>query len=807
MKPAFYSIILIIAICSGGIAGFFFGSIEIGTNMYLLEEYKPSAPTKFYDRKNRVFSELYKHKRNIIPFDAIPTHVVQAFLAVEDEAFFSHKGIDLLAIARAAIKNVKAGRIVQGGSTLTQQLAKQLYLAKVGSRGRNIKQKIKETLFALQLEHALSKTEILEVFFNAIYLGHGCQGLDCAARLYFRDSIHNLDIGQAVLLARLPRSPILYSPLKNPKRSLRNHKQILDGLERKGYLAKNMASRIHQEFWHKYWPVFLLYSPSRNIQTREKQFAPYFVDYIRQIVEKLPGIEYKDLYGGGLQVYTTLDIDHQRIAQEAFDAQISSLQKRTNIYARSAGNQGLNVGLFDLYNSLSQIFAIPALEIPEININEQYKQYMNNELLAGLQMLIPVSPGAQEKSAIDYFTRQAQQYDVNLKAQGAFLSIEPKTGYITAMIGGSEFSPINQFNRAIASKRQVGSAFKIFVYGAALAEGLISTQTPILDAPISIVSEKGTSWVPGNYSKGYKGTISASRAFALSSNIGAVQVLLQLGPKKIAEFATKLMKIHSQKIFHLSPSLALGTTALSPLEMGTAVAIIANEGKEVFPFAIRMIKDKHGKILYNQEEIIQNNLDALRESGEIQVIKPAVAKLIGLMMREVADRGTARKGLRDTGKYSGHVAAKTGTTSNYSDAWLLAFNPEYSVTSWFGFDKSRISLGPGSSGGSVAAPVVGQFLHQIYEEMGQNPPRFNKLFEPALNIAGIIPSACNGFALKVKPSKVPLKQPTTPDIDTQEGTLIDPGIFQEGPCKAQEIKTERNLIMEAFGITQEELEK
>lgn len=756
----------------------------------MLAQYRPSTPTRLYDRNGEVFAELYRHRQEIVPLSDIPPHVIQAFLAVEDDNFFHHFGIDIAGIFRAAVKNVLAGRIVQGGSTLTQQLAKQIYLNAEGRRQRRFVQKIRETLLALQIEEALSKEEILEVFFNVIYLGHGCQGIACASRLYFDKPVQELTLAEGALLARLPKSPIEYSPFKYPKNSMKQHKFVLNRMVDVGYLKAEEVDTIHAHFWKSYWNKVVVEPPSRNVWGRRLNDAPYFTEYVRQILEAAPEVGEDRLYTRGLKVYTTLDLRQQRIAEYEMGKALVDANRIGRNYAKTGGRGGVDFSLFDLHRSLSLIAPVGGPVAKALDDRGQFRREVEAEFLDGLQALTYLTPANDEAAAFEEFRKDTFTYAENLEVQGAFLGIEPRTGYITAMIGGTDFSPTNQFNRALRARRQPGSAFKIFVYGAALETRTMSSATGINDAPFFIVAPDGSSWSPGNYDQGFMGLVPAKRALAASLNTAAVQTYFRTGPEPIIDLASRLMKISDTARFNPDPALALGAGEITPMELANAVAIIANGGKDVIPFAVRYVEDQNGNRIYGQEERVRRNLAIKTREETIQIIEPGLAFILSNMMEGVAEGGTATSGLREGGWWNpGALACKTGTTSNFSDAWITGFNPEYATVIWFGFDKSSVTLGSGQAGGSIAAPVMGAFYDRVYREKGVPAPRFSQYPQWKEEPAGVVKTGCGGLALG--------------DTIIDGITLPAP---RDGVCgDAHRIVDARKLLMEELGITKEDL--
>ncbi len=787
------SSLLLSAIPGGLIYGYIVEEVAAKKQLSLLTNYRPSTPTRLYDRNGKVFAELFKHKQELIPYSKIPPHVVQAFLAVEDDNFFNHMGIDFFGIFRAAVKNLIAMRIVQGGSTLTQQLAKQIYLNAEGSRKRNFTQKIRETVLAIQMEEELSKQEILEVYFNVIYLGHGCKGLACASRVYFDKNVEDLSIAEGAVLARLPKSPVEYSPFKNPRIAKEQHKFVLSIMAENGFIDKNNIDKIHDDFWKDYWARIIVTPPSRNIWARRLDKAPFFTDYVRRTLEAVKEVGPDALYTRGLKVYTTLDLDFQKIAEEETGSALKIANFVGKKYAREGKTFGVDSDLFNIFENMKYLFPLGKIDKRELSDRAKLRRLLENDMLDSMELLTGFVPAPNSSEAVEEFRKETVQYIANMEVQDAFLTIEPGTGYITAMIGGSEFSPQNQFNRAIQARRQPGSAFKIFVYGAGLEQRQISSNTALNDAPLFTITDDGSSWSPGNYDQGFRGLVPATTALALSLNTCSVQTFFRTGPEPIIDFASRLMKISDPGRFAPQPSLALGSGEVTPLELGTAVSIIANDGRDVIPFAIRHVSDQSGNILYDQESIVRRTLAEKTRNGTIQIIEPGTAYILRKMMQAVADRGTVTRGLRDPekGRFKGDMAGKTGTTSSWSDAWVVGFNPEYSTIIWFGFDKSTITLGPGQAGGSLASPVLGHYFRRIYNEaLQKKPPSFRQRPDGGKPPAGVVPGACGGWAM---------------------GSAIIKGTYYNRPTEqicadaSHRIFDQRSLLMQEMGITAEDL--
>lgn len=754
-------------IFSGLLIGYLISEVHSQKQLKFLVGYEPTPPTRLYDRDGRVFAELYRQRQELIPFHTIPPHVVHAFLSTEDDNFFNHFGIDIPGIFRAAIKNLLAGRVVQGGSTLTQQLAKQLILDAEGSRNRTFNQKIRETVLALQLEEELSKEEILEVYFNIIYLGHGCQGLACASQIFFKEKVPDLTLPQGAVLARMPKAPVDYSPFRNPRKAMEQHKVILNLMANDGIIPEEDIERIHKNFWREYWVQVVVEYPGQTTWGQKLYKAPYFTEHVRQILEANPSIGEEKLYGEGLRVYTTLDLIQQEVAEE----EIQKSLKRVNV--------GSPILRQDVYGYTAK------------DPRSLFRKGLEDSSdLDALQLLGYVTPNWNPTVAVEEFRAQSVNYRTNTQVQAAYISIHPSTGYITAMIGGADFSPRNQFNRSILAKRQPGSSFKIFVYGAGIEQRAINTSTGLNDLPFALISKTGRVWDPSNYSEGFSGVVPSKTALALSLNTCAVQTFFRVGAEPVIDLSARLMKIKDRARFNPDPAMALGASEVTPMEMAMALAIIGNKGKDVIPFAIRYVTDSDGNVLYNKEAAIRKIIAIKTQTGQIQVIEPALAYIMRDMMEEVANAGTAQAGLRsyqhDGGLFQGDFAAKTGTTQQWSDAWLVGFNPDFAQAIWFGYDQGKFSMGGRWAGGSLAAPTVGRIMTSYYRRARRDAPRFDR--DRPDGIAG---ADCNGMAL------APVEE------DGERIEAPTDGVCANDPNL--KIYDQRELIMKEFGITKEDL--
>jgi penicillin-binding protein 1A len=566
-----------------------------------------SIPSKVYSINGEEVARFYEERRELISLSEIPDHLINAVISIEDHLFFRHRGVNLKGVLRALWRNIMAGRIEEGGSSITQQLAKLLFLTPEKTYSR----KVKEALLAIKIERRYTKEEILERYLNKVYFGHGTYGVEAASQFYFGKSAKDLDLAESALLAGLIKAPHRYSPIANPERAKTRQKIILRRMVRLGYISPSQADEAAERFLRMLDEEKI---KRRPIQNR----APYFVEYIRQICEERYG---DALYKRGLMIYTTLDLKMQEAAQEA--------------------------------------------------------------LIRGLERM-------------NRLCRNKEQ-----KVEGAIVAVDPKTGYIKAMVGGSGFTTKNQLNRVIHAKRQPGSAFKPFLYAAAIDNGFTASDT-LRDEPVTY-DDWGREWSPKNYDGKFRGIVTLRKALEDSINVASIRLMEKVTPERVVEYAHR-MGIRS----HLYPtlSLAIGTSEVTPLEICMAFGVFANQGIRVEPIAIRYVKDFDGVVLEENIPI------------EEEVLSKQTAYVITNMLEGVVKRGTGRWAI---GKRLGRpVAGKTGTTNDFVDAWFVGFVPDLVAAVWVGYDKGQVSLGDRMAGGVVAAPIWRDFMEKALLDI---PPK------------------------------------------------------------------------------------
>jgi penicillin-binding protein 1A len=565
-----------------------------------LETFQPLQGTKVYDDNDELLTELHVERRIFVPLAHIPQTLRDAIIATEDRRFYSHFGVDPIGVARAIYQNYRRGRIVEGGSTITQQLTKVLFL----TPDKSLERKMKEAALALELERRYPKDRILEMYLNQVYFGNGAYGVEAASRTYFGKSVTELSVKEAALLAGLPRAPSTYSPFEHGEAAKRRREVVLRRMVEYGALKDADAKKLARA-------DLGLIPPERRRTTGQ-----YFLEYVQQTLEAKYGADM--VFKGGLNVYTTLNPTMQLAAEQSLKDGLKALEGRSKT----------------------------------------------------------ARPGEHP--------------------EGAIVTIEPQTGYVRAMVGGYDFFR-SEFNRAVQARRQPGSAFKPFVYIAALESGFTAASR-IEDAPVSYAIGSNGAWKPENYDRKFRGPTTLQQAVEESVNVVTVKLQEQVGLNRTVRVARRF-GITSPLDVNLS--LALGTSDLTLLEITSAYAALANQGSWLPPTTIRYVTDAQGKLL---EEHIAEPKEA---------VAPETAYVITHMLRGVVERGTgiAAKSLGRP------IAAKTGTTNDYSNAWFVGYTPRVATGVWVGYDRPR-SLGKDETGSRVAVPIWVAYMGKV---LGDSP--------------------------------------------------------------------------------------
>lgn len=736
-----------------------------------LAHFRPSVTTRIYDKNDILIAELFKQKREVVDFEKIPKHLRHAFIAMEDNEFYDHFGINLKGIVRAFFINILAGGIRQGGSTITQQTAKIL----LTSRKRNIYRKIKEAFIAIMMEMGYSKNDIFSLYLNQIYLGHGAYGVESAAGLYFKKHVWELNLAECAILSTLPSAPNRLSPIRHPKRSMQRHRIALAKMVEMGFLTVTEAEKAYLDFWPDYLRHVESTSPSLNVFSNRVNRAPWFTEYIRRKLVRKYGSEM--VYNKGLLVYTTLDIKKQMAGQEVLE---KALEKQTTVSSRLQfkNDSYFNDNFTDMVGLISDLFDINQFRKRGSRQNEKLNNYVRTELIEELEGLNYLTGISNISDFIDeYKGTYLQDRDLQ-KVEGCLISINQKNGYIEALIGGSEFSSINQLIRPMQSRRQPGSAIKPLLYSAAIESREFTPATAVLDSPIVYLDNEGGDWLPENYEGQYYGLLRLRKALALSINVISIRLAEKIGIERVLTYYQRLLRMSSAEAKKRIPrnfSIALGSLEVSPYELTRAYAIIANGGKDVIPFTIRYIKDQEGKVLENREKDVALLLKEKAKKGVLQVIKPSTAQVMISLLRGVVSAGTGR------GAFPGRPAAgKTGTTNNWKDAWFVGFVPQLTTGIWIGYDKLGLSLGIGQAGGAVSAPVWGRYMRAaLKHEPVQGFPTYAGLTEKEVcSRTGLLPSsACQKV---IKEIFVPGTEPEK-ECETCAGITHDLNLPKKGP--------------------------
>jgi len=673
-----------------------------------LKDYKPSPGTIIFAEDGRVLGQIRIEKGVYVPFKRIPKFMVKALLATEDPRFYQHGGIDFRGIMRAALKDIISVQLKQGGSTITQQLTKVVFL----SPERKFKRKIKEIILARRLEKELTKDEILELYLNKVYFGHGAYGVQMAAKTYFGKNIWEVNQAEAALLAGLPQSPMAYSPYGDIDLTKLRQSHVLKRMVEEGYINEAQAKDIYNQ------PLNL-----ENLRLKE-EVAPHVVDYIRKYIEKKYGSD--KLYQGGFKVYTTIDFDLQRTAVMSLREGLRAIDKRQGFRGK--------VGFKQLKSTAIQWNSLRVMVKPGESFNAHVLAVDDNAITVKGRGLVGyimrddmawalvkqkrkkddpvefkkpqdiVQPGDIVKVRFKDFDKKKQVasfvLDQTPLVEGAVVSIEPYTGYVRVMVGGYDFVE-GGFNHATDAKRQPGSSFKPFVYGAALENGFTPASI-LMDLPV--IHEKSEyekkTWKPENYDERFLGPMRMRTALALSRNAVTVSLLEKIGLEKAIDFARKA-GITSQ--INYDYTTALGSSAVTPMELTSAYATFASQGVRTEPILIKSIVDGGGAVLESYDP------------QPVEAIDPTTACLVTSLLKSVVQEGTG-KGAMALGK---PVAGKTGTTNNFVDAWFIGYAPSIVTGVWVGYDNPQASLGDKETGARAALPI---WMPVMARALADKPP-------------------------------------------------------------------------------------
>jgi penicillin-binding protein 1A len=585
-----------------------------------LAAYQPGGAPVLLDRSGNELARLSPVSRQLVELDDLPEHVPAAFLAVEDRRFHEHGGVDWRRTLGSALANVRAGGVREGGSTITMQLARNVFPERLPGQERSMRRKVLEVRVARQIESTFGKDEILQLYLNHIYFGGPVYGIEAASRYYFGKPASSLDLAEAATLAAMPKAPNQYDPRSHPARSKERRDLVLGLMSEQGRIDAAEAEQARAR---------AIRTVAERPPERERAPpAPYFVHAARRALEAHFG---DALYSHPLRIHTTIDMEAQAAAERALDRQLRAIERG------SMGRYG----------------------------------------------------GERRYGASDGVTAAGTLY-----LQGSAVVLDAATGDVLALVGGRDFDD-SPFDRATRARRQVGSAFKPFVYAAAVADGYAPSQL-LIDEPLEMELAGGEVWAPRNFDGGYSGEVTLRDAAVRSNNVATVRLALAVGVNDVARTARR-SGVRNE--LHELPSLALGTAELSLLELTSAYAPFATLGRSVRPRLIRLVEDSAGKVLWSPKVETRKVMD------------DGVAYLVTDLLRDAVDRGTGRA-VRRAG-YQGPVAGKTGTTDDGNDVWFVGYTPELVGGVWIGFDRPRSVLADARAG-ELAAPVWGEMMRSIY---------------------------------------------------------------------------------------------
>jgi penicillin-binding protein 1A len=663
-----------------------------------LEAYRPSSVTELYDDHGRVIGSFALQRRVVANYDDFAPVLREALVSIEDKDFYKHSGINFWRIVGAAYRDIESGGKVQGASTLTMQLARNLFL----SPDRSFHRKVQETLLAIQIERRFTKPQIFTLYANQIFLGHGVYGFEAASEFYFSKPARKLTLAEATLLAGLPKGPGVYSPINHPDRALKRRNLVINAMLEDGKITAAQAADARAE------PLVL------NLAHDPNSLAPYFVEETRRYLENKYGAN--QVHEGGLKVYTSLDVDLQQAANQAVLDGLAAYERRHGWKGR-------------LENVITEGGSLEKYEHPDWDNEPEANGYVHALVTSSGVGVATVKFGrysaALGQADVAWTNGKIQDLlhtgdicyvrilslspngaaRVSLEqdsgAQGALVAIDNTTGGINAMVGGRDFNE-SKFDRATQALRQVGSSFKPYVYTTVIDQGGSPDDT-ILDGPVTFETASGP-YSPHNYDEKFEGIITLRRALAQSRNIPALKLASKVGIHNVIDYAERFGI--TAKLPPYLP-VALGSAEITLMEQTSAYSVFPNDGVRVTPRYITKVTDYEGRVL-------EENYPDVKD-----VISTRTARIMTSMLREVVLHGTGVA----AAQLPFPVAGKTGTTNDFTDAWFVGFSPTMTCGVWVGFDEKK-SLGAKETGAHAALPIWMNFMSSAMagKDTGQFQP-------------------------------------------------------------------------------------
>ena len=697
-----------------GLAGLLlagFAALVIYSNLPSLEtltDYRPKIPLRIYSDEELLIGEFGVERRNIVAISKVPIHLKQAILAAEDDRFYEHGGIDYIGVLRAAYSNFSAGSVQQGASTITMQVARNFFL----TRDKTFTRKLNEMLLAFKIEQNLSKDKILELYINQIYLGQRSYGFSAAAQTYFGKPLEEIDIAEAAVLAGLPKAPSTYNPISNPKRAKSRQLYVLGRLHKLKLISREELNTLEAQ------PIV--------VKKQSLVFATP-ADYVAEMVRQVIYDRFQeDAYSKGIRVYTT-------IRQQDQNAAYYALRKNLIEYDRRHGYRGPE-GYIDLFKHGSNqektldealdditendmIYPAIVLSVKQ-NAVQAYRKggeviEIRGDGLKFAQKHLPTNKKEQGKKYLSPGALIRIQKDLNndiwhivqLPAvEAAIVSLDPNDGAVRALVGGFDFQK-NKFNHVTQAWRQPGSSFKPFIYSAALEKGF-TPATIINDGPLSFNANQTGSqlWEPKNFDGKYDGPVRMRTALVKSKNLVSIRILQAIGVHYAQDYISRFGFDVDRHPAYLP--MALGSGSVTPMQMAVGYSVFANGGYRIAPYFIKKIEDEKGNVLEQFQPVSTSN-------GAKRVIDPRNAFIMTNMMQDVINFGTAVKA-KQLGRTD--LAGKTGTTSNYIDAWFCGYQKNLVTISWMGYDEPK-SLGSNETGGRVALPIWMDYMKSVMKDV------------------------------------------------------------------------------------------
>jgi penicillin-binding protein 1A len=699
VRRAVIILLFVAAIVGGAFLGIFLAYGSDLPQVSSLENFEPNVITQVYSADGSVLGEFAIEKRVLVSFKDIPPVLRNAVVAVEDADFWKHIGVNPWRVPAAALANFRSGRKGQGSSTLTMQISRLLFL----TPEKTYERKIKEIILAFQIEKNFTKEEIFTLYCNQVYFGHGNYGVEAASQFFFGKSIKDLTLEEAALIAGLPQNARRLSPIDSPERAVARRNHVLDRMLEEKYVSAAEAERAKAE------PLRL------HVRKNPPSIAPYFLEEVRKYLEREYGSQ--RIYQGGLKVYTTLDPVLQKAANDAVKKGLRVLDRRSRGFVPATASV-LKDGQFPDPVHLDEwdwpmgagdvvrgVVLASERSTAVVQIGEYRARVTPKEMewtrKANVAEALPrgaIAPFVIQSLADSGGKKEARVLlEQEPKVEGALIAMEVRTGAVKAMVGGYDFER-SKFNRSTQAMRQVGSAFKPFIYSAAIEKMGWTPATLIVDSPISFPNPwNKTVWAPHNYDGQYWGPIPLRRALEHSRNIPAVKTLQAEGIETGIEYARKLGLSGE---FPPYLPIALGAGEASPVEMVAAYGAFANQGLRMKPMLLTRITDRDGNII---EEDRPEAKDAIRAD---------TAYIMTNLLKGVVEHGTAVSA-RSLGR---PIAGKTGTTNDFTDAWFIGFEPSLAAAVWVGYDEKRETLGPHEEGARAALPIWMDFWAEAMKD-------------------------------------------------------------------------------------------